>query len=71
MKNKTYNNVLKLTKLISEKGYTWEESNQMAIDCFEKAKTSTFSVEHFANMIISKEDWNRETKLYSITDVKS
>jgi hypothetical protein len=65
MKNKTYNNVLKLTKQISEKGYDWNESNDMAIDCFEKAKESMFSAEHFANMIIRKEEWIREAKLYS------
>jgi len=55
MKYKTHNNVFKLTKLISEKGYDWTESNDMAIDCFEKAKASKMSAEHFANMIINKE----------------
>lgn len=65
MKNITYNNVLKLTKLISKKGYNWDESNQMAIDCFEKAKGTNFTAEHFANMILNKKDWIKETKLYA------
>jgi hypothetical protein len=65
MKKKTYNNVLKLTKQIAKKGYNWEESNQIALNCFEKAKASSFSVEHFVNMIISKEEWKREAELYS------
>jgi hypothetical protein len=65
MKYKTYNNVVKLTKIISEKGYDWTEANDIAINCFVQAKGNPFPVEHFANMIISKEEWIRETKLYA------
>ena len=64
MKIKTYNNVVKLTKLITKKGYDMNESSKMAISCFDKAKETSFTAEHFADMILSKEEWIRENELY-------
>lgn len=37
MRNKTYKNVLTLTRRIQAKGYTLEEANDLAINCFEQA----------------------------------
>ena len=64
MKRKTYNNVVKLAKQITKKGYNWDESSKISIDCFDKAEGSLFSAEHFADMILSKEEWIKETELY-------
>ena len=36
MKRKTYNNVLKATKMIQKKGYGLEEANEMAIKLFDE-----------------------------------
>ena len=40
MIRKTYNNMVKATKMIFEKGYSWEESNEIAIQIFEQARIS-------------------------------
>lgn len=66
MKNKTYNNVMRLAKIISKKGYDLKESAGLAVKCFDNAEGSTYTPEHFADMIISKEQWIRETELYSV-----
>jgi hypothetical protein len=66
MKNKTYNNVMRLAKAISKKGYDLKESADLAVNCFDKSVGTIYSPEHFANMIISKEQWERETELYNI-----
>lgn len=34
MKRRTYNNMIKATKMIVEKGYDWDEANEIAIQCF-------------------------------------
>jgi hypothetical protein len=60
MKHKTYNNVMKLAKIISKKGYDIKESAEIAVKCFDNAEGSIYSPEHFADMIITKEQWERE-----------
>ena len=40
MIRKTYNNMVKATKMIFEKGYSWEEANEIAIQIFEQTRTS-------------------------------
>ena len=35
MKRKTYHNVIKAMKLISAKGYSLDESSQIALQCFD------------------------------------
>lgn len=64
MKKKTYNNVMKLAKIISKKGYDLKESAEMALNCFDKAEGTIHTPEHFADLIISKDEWVRETELY-------
>lgn len=36
MKRKTHNNVVKATKMIQKKGYSFEEANEMAIRLFNE-----------------------------------
>jgi hypothetical protein len=57
MKRRTYNNMLKATKLIAQKGYTWEESNEIAIQCFDNMEQSKngMSLEWFIDKIATKE----------------
>ena len=62
MKRKTYNNVVKLAKIITKKGYDIKEAGELAIRCFDNAEGSKHSPEYFASLIISKEEWEREAK---------
>lgn len=62
IKNKTYRNVLILTKRIQKKGYTFEESNEMAINCFNEYNPYGIGVETIADKIINKEEWENEYK---------
>lgn len=66
MKRKTYNNVMILAKQISKKGYDIKEAAELAVKCFDNAENSIYSPEHFADMIISKEEWEREAQLYKL-----
>lgn len=63
MKRKTYNNVMKATKIIQKKGYGFEEANQMAIRFFDEHTKEMNSVEFYIDKIISKEEWERENKV--------
>lgn len=38
MKKRTYNNMIKATKLIAAKGYSWQEANEIAIKIFDQAE---------------------------------
>lgn len=56
MKRITYNNMIKATKLISDKGYEWIEANEIAIKCFQQAQSlkNGMPVEWFINKINNK-----------------
>jgi hypothetical protein len=38
MKKRTYNNMLKATKLIANKGYEWNKANEIAMQMFDEAE---------------------------------
>lgn len=63
VKRKTYNNVLKATKMIQKKGYSFEEANEMAIRLFNENTKEMNSIEFYIDKIISKEEWERENKV--------
>lgn len=56
MKRKTYNNMVKATKMITAKGYSWNEANEIAIKVFEEAKNQNngMSVEWYIGKIAEK-----------------
>lgn len=56
MKRKTYNNMVKATKMIFEKGYTWQEANEIAIKCFDNMEQfkNGMPVEWFIDKIAHK-----------------
>lgn len=56
MKRKTYNNVMKATKMIQKKGYDFEEASQMAIRLFDERAKEMNSIEFYINKILSKEE---------------
>lgn len=60
MKRKTYNNVVKLAKIISKKGYDIKEAGELAVKCFDNAEESIHSPEYFADLIINKDEWENE-----------
>lgn len=51
MKYVTYNNMLKATKMIANKGYEWNKANEIAINCFANAKEAGRSVEFIISLI--------------------
>lgn len=38
MKRRTYNNMLKATKMITKKGYEWNKANEIAMQIFDEAE---------------------------------
>ena len=54
MKRKTYNNVMKATKMIQKKGYNFEESSQMALNIFEQHENGEMSIEWYIDKIQEK-----------------
>ena len=55
MKRPTYNNMVKATKMIAAKGYDWDTANEIAIRCFENAKSNGMSVEWWIAKIAERE----------------
>lgn len=56
MKRRTYNNMVKATKMIAEKGYGWEEANEIAIRIFDEAEKQKngMSIERYIDKIENK-----------------
>lgn len=54
MKRKTYNNVIKATKMIQKKGYDFEEASQMAIKLFDEHTDGMNSIEFYIDKIREK-----------------
>ena len=56
MKRKTYNNVLKASKLIMKKGYEKQEALEMAVQVFDNMETlkNGMSAEWFIEKIVPK-----------------
>lgn len=56
MKRRTYNNMVKATKMIAEKGYGWEEANEIAIRIFdeEEKQKNGMSIEWYIDKIENK-----------------
>ena len=65
MKRRTYNNMLKATKMIVTKGYEWAEANEIAMKCFDNAEANKASgqpVEWYIDKVISRKEWEKEYK---------
>ena len=56
MKRRTYNNMLKATKMIAEKGYSWNEANEIAMKVFDEAEQQKngMSIEWYIEKIAEK-----------------
>ena len=54
MKRRTYNNMLKATKMIAEKGYSWNEANEIAMKVFDEAEKQKngMSIEWYIEKIV-------------------
>lgn len=63
MKRKTYNNVVKATKMIQKKGYSFEEANEMAVKLFDEHTKDMNNIKFYIGKILSKEEWERENKV--------
>jgi hypothetical protein len=53
VKYRTYNNMVKATKMITEKGYDWDDANAIAINLFDQIKMlkNGMSIEWFIDKI--------------------
>ena len=53
MKRRTYNNMLKATKLIANKGYEWNKANEIAMQVFDEAekRKNGMSIEWYIDKI--------------------
>lgn len=63
MKKKTYNNVLKASKLIQEKGYDKAEANQIALNIFAEHENDAMPIEFYIDKVLTKEEWIAEQTL--------
>lgn len=63
VKRKTYNNVMKATKMIQKKGYDFEEASQMAIRLFDEHTKYMNSIEFYIDKILDKKTWEKENKV--------
>ena len=56
MKRRTYNNMVKATKLIVAKGYDWKTANEIAMQCFDNMEQNKngMSVEWYIDKIAVK-----------------
>lgn len=57
MKRKTYNNVLKATRMIMKKGYELEEAAEIARNIFDQHENGPMPIESYLNQIATKEEW--------------
>lgn len=57
MKRKTYNNVMRATKMIMKKGYSFEEASQMAINLFDQYENGEMKIEWYIEKIATKAEW--------------
>lgn len=64
MKRKTYNNVLKATKMIEAKGYDFKEASQIALNIFDDYENAEMPIEFYINKVATKEDWLEDQKKY-------
>ena len=63
MIRKTYNNVVKATKMIQKKGYSLDEANEMAIRIFDENTKDMNSIEFYIDKILDKETWKKENNI--------
>lgn len=59
MKRKTYNNVVKATKMIQKKGYDFKEANEIAIRLFDEHTKEMNSIEFYIDKILDRESWEK------------
>jgi hypothetical protein len=64
MKRKTYNNVMKATKMIEAKGYNFEEASQIALNLFDSYENGEMTIEFYINKVATKENWLNDQKIY-------
>ena len=65
MKKRTYNNVVKATKMIERKGYSHEEANEIAIQIFDESERqkNSMSIEWYIDKIRNNNEWIVSFKL--------
>lgn len=70
LKRKTYNNVLKVMKMIMKKGYDKEESARMAVKIFDERENDVVPIEFYINKLATKEEWLKDQAEYGLAHKK-
>ena len=64
MKNRTYHNVLKSTKIIADKGYDWDTANKIALKCWDNYEMygGTVTIESLLARVVPRNQFEREQR---------
>ena len=60
MKRKTYNNVMRATKMLEAKGYTFDEASALAIKIFDEHSNEYMPIEWYIDKVLSKQEYEKE-----------
>lgn len=64
MKQKTYYNVMRASRMIMEKGYTQKEAIEIAVKIFDEHENGQMPIEYFIEKVITKQEWEKGEQRY-------
>ena len=64
MKQKTYYNVMRASRMIMEKGYTQKEAIEIAVKIFDEHENGQMPSEYFIEKVITKQEWEKGEQRY-------
>lgn len=64
MKQKTYYNVMRASRMIMEKGYTQKEAIEIAVKIFNEHENGQMPIEYFIEKVITKQEWEKGEQRY-------
>lgn len=64
MKQKTYYNVMRASRMIMEKGYTQKEAIEIAVKIFDEHENGQIPIEYFIEKVITKQEWEKGEQRY-------
>ena len=59
MKQKTYYNVMRASRMIMEKGYTQKEAIEIAVKIFDEHENGQMPIEYFIETVITEQEWEK------------
>ena len=64
IKNLTYYNLMRVAKMVMEKGYTEKEAIEIAKQRFAEYNPYGMSIEESVRRLMTKAEWEAEQKMY-------